>query len=135
MFFSRKYYYSKKYSGQILLSTTLYINSFNAIYNHLLRCSCSTKCSWIRTKITTRCAAHVPTLIGKFWKTLNPRNFQTNNIEKFSREPKDRVFQELSNDVSQVSKIVNLKIAKNGGKKVDRVQSPSPNSLGWNNKH
>ena len=25
---------------------------------------------------------HVPTLIGKFWKTLNPRNFQTNNPKK-----------------------------------------------------
>ena len=60
---------------------------------------------------------HVPTLIGKFWKTSNPRNFQTNNIEKISQEPKDRVFQELSNDVSQVPKIVNLKIAKNGEEK------------------
>ena len=50
---------------------------------------------------------HVPTLIGKFWKISNPRNFQTNNIEKISQEPKDRVFQELSNDVSQVPKIIN----------------------------
>ena len=33
-----------------------------------------------------------------------------------------------------MQKIINLKIDKNGEqKKVDRVQSPSPNSLGWNN--
>ena len=69
---------------------------------------------------------HVQTLIGKIWKTLNPRNFQTNNTEKFSQEPKDRVFQELSNDVSQVSKIVNLKIAKNGEQK---KSGPSTKSL------
>ena len=80
---------------------------------------------------------HVPTLIGIFWKTSNPRNFQTNNIEKFSQEPKDRVFQELSNDVSQVPKIVNLKIVKNGGKQ--KKSGPSTKSLpkillGWNNK-
>ena len=47
---------------------------------------------------------HVQTLIGKFWKTLNPHIFQTNNTEKFPQEPKDRVFQELSNGVSQVPK-------------------------------
>ena len=50
---------------------------------------------------------HVQNLIGKIWKTLDPRNFQTNNNEKFSQEPKDRVFQELSYDVSQVPKIIN----------------------------
>ena len=48
------------------------------------------------------------------------------NLEKFSQEPKDRVFQELSNDVSQVPKIVNLKIAKNGGEK---KSGPSTKSL------
>ena len=76
---------------------------------------------------------HVPTLIGIFWKTSNPRNFQTNNIEKFSQEPKDRVFQELSNDVSQVPKIVNLKIVKNGGKqkkKWTEHKVPPQNSFG-----
>ena len=75
---------------------------------------------------------HVPTLIGIFWKTSNPRNFQTNNIEKFSQEPKDRVFQELSNDVSQVPKIINKKIAKKGEekKKWTEHKVPPQNSFG-----
>ena len=76
----------------------------------------------------------MPTIIGKFWKTLNPRNFQTNNIEKFSQEPKDRVFQELSNDVPQVPKIVNLKIVKNtDGKKSGPSTKSHPSiNVGWN---
>ena len=74
---------------------------------------------------------HVPTLIGKFWKISNPRNFQTNNIEKISQEPKDRVFQELSNDVSQVPKIVNLKIAKNGEEKKKWTEYKVPPQILW----
>ena len=70
---------------------------------------------------------HVPTLIGKFWKTSNPRNFQTNNTRKLPLVQMNKLFKGFSMMYHKCQKSSISKSLKTlNKKKVDRAQSPSP---------